>query len=35
VLADCLGLPTAMIRDERSGAIYITEQVNGRVVRVR
>jgi hypothetical protein len=35
VLANCLGLPTAMVRDERSGSIYITEQVNGRVVVVR
>ncbi len=35
VLANCLGRPTSMVRDERSGAFYITELVNGRVVVVR
>jgi hypothetical protein len=35
VLANCLGLPSSMVRDERSGAIYITELVDGRVVVVR
>jgi hypothetical protein len=34
VLASCLGRPTSMIRDERSGAFYITELVNGRVVKI-
>jgi hypothetical protein len=34
VLANCLGRPTSMVRDERTGAIYITELVNGRVVVV-
>jgi hypothetical protein len=34
VLANCLGRPTSMVRDERSGAFYITELVNGRVVKV-
>jgi len=34
VLADCLGRPTSMVRDERSGTIYVTELVNGRVVTV-
>jgi hypothetical protein len=34
VLARCLGRPTSMVRDERSGAFYITELVNGRVVKV-
>ena len=34
VLADCLGRPTSMVRDERSGVFYITELVNGRVVKI-
>jgi hypothetical protein len=34
VLADCLNRPTAMVRDDRSGRIYISE-LNGRVVVVR
>jgi hypothetical protein len=34
VVANCLGRPTSMVRDERSGAFYITELVNGRVVKV-
>ena len=34
VLANCLARPTSMVRDERSGAIYITE-LNGRVAVVR
>jgi hypothetical protein len=34
VLASCLGLPTSMVRDERDGAFYITELMNGRVVRL-
>lgn len=33
-LANCLGRPTSMIRDERDGVFYITELVNGRVVIV-
>jgi hypothetical protein len=35
VLANCLGRPTSMVRDEATGAIYVTELVNGRVVVVR
>ena len=34
VVANCLGRPTSMVRDQRSGAFYITELVNGRVVKV-
>jgi uncharacterized protein (DUF39 family) len=34
VVANCLVRPTSMVRDERSGAFYITELVNGRVVQV-
>ena len=34
VVANCLGRPTSMVRDERSGAFYITELVSGRVVKV-
>ena len=34
VVANCLVRPTSMVRDERSGAFYITELVNGRVVKV-
>jgi hypothetical protein len=34
VLANCLGRPTSMVRDERGGAFHITEIVNGRVVRI-
>ncbi len=34
VLANCLGRPTSMVRDHHSGAFYITELVNGRVVRI-
>jgi hypothetical protein len=34
MLANCLARPTSMVRDERSGAFYITELVNGRVVKV-
>jgi hypothetical protein len=34
VLANCLGRPTSMARDERTGAFYITEIVNGRVVKI-
>ena len=34
VLANCLGRPTSMVRDEHSGAFYITELVNGRLVKV-
>jgi hypothetical protein len=29
-----VGRPDPMVRDERSGAFYITELVNGRVVKV-
>ena len=35
VLANCLGRPTSMVRDEHSGVFYITELVGGRVVMVR
>ena len=35
VLANCLNRPTSMVRDDRSGAIYLTELVNGRVVVVQ
>jgi hypothetical protein len=35
VLANCLGRPTSMVRDERSGVFYITELVNGRVVKTQ
>ncbi len=34
VLANCLGRPTSMVRDEHSSVFYITELVNGRVVKV-
>jgi len=35
VLADCLLRSTSMTRDDKSGAVYITEIVNGRVVVVQ
>ena len=34
VVASCLGRPTSMVRDHRNAAFYITELVNGRVVKV-
>lgn len=34
-LASCLARPSSMVRDDRSGAFYVTEVVNGRVVVVR
>ena len=34
VLAGCLGRSTSMVRDEHSGAFYITELVHGRIVRI-
>ena len=34
VLANCLGRPTSMVRDDHTGAFYITELVGGRVVMV-
>jgi hypothetical protein len=35
VLANCLGRPTAMVRDEHSGVFYVTELVNGRLLMVQ
>ena len=35
VIANCFSRPTSMVRDDKSGAIYVTELVNGRVVVVR
>lgn len=35
VLASCFNRPTSMVRDDKSGAIYVTELVNGRVVVVQ
>jgi hypothetical protein len=32
VLADCLGRPTAMLRDAKTGTLYITELLTGRIV---
>lgn len=34
VLADCLERPTSMVRDDHTGAFYITELIGGRVVMV-
>jgi hypothetical protein len=35
LVADCLGRPTSIVRDSRTGTLYITEIVGGRVVRIR
>ena len=35
VLADCLNRPTSMARDARTGAVYITELLTGRLVVVQ
>jgi hypothetical protein len=35
VIAGCLNRPTSMARDARTGAVYITELLTGRVVVVR
>jgi hypothetical protein len=35
VVADCLNRPTSMARDARTGAVYITELLTGRVVVVQ
>ena len=32
VLANCLGRPTAMLRDAKTGTLYITELLTGRIV---
>jgi hypothetical protein len=32
VLADCLARPTAMLRDAKTGTLYITELLTGRIV---
>ena len=32
VLANCLARPTAMLRDARSGTLYVTELLTGRIV---
>jgi hypothetical protein len=34
VIANCLITPTSMVRDEKTGSIYITEIFTGRVVRL-
>jgi hypothetical protein len=34
-LASCLARPSSMVRDEQSGAFYVTEVVTGRLVVVR
>ena len=31
VLADCLARPTAMLRDAKTGTLYITELLTGRI----
>ncbi len=33
--SDCLNRPTSMVRDRRSGRVYITENVDGRIVVIR
>lgn len=33
-LANCLGRPTSMTRDEKTGTVYVTELVNGRLVAI-
>jgi len=32
VLADCLARPTSMLRDAKSGRLYVTELLSGRIV---
>ena len=32
VLADCLARPTAMLRDAKTGTLYVTELLTGRIV---
>jgi hypothetical protein len=32
VLADCLARPTAMLRDEKTGTLYVTELLSGLIV---
>ena len=32
VLADCLARPTSMLRDAKSGRLYVTELLTGRIV---
>jgi hypothetical protein len=34
-LASCLSRPSSMVRDEKSGAFYVTEVITGRLVVVR
>lgn len=34
VVADCLSRPTSMTLDEKTGAVYVTELVTGRIVRI-
>ena len=34
VIADCLNRPTSMTLDEKTGTVYVTELVGGRVVSV-
>jgi hypothetical protein len=33
-IANCLGRPTSMVLDERTGAVYVAELVGGRVVAI-
>jgi hypothetical protein len=35
VLAACLNRPTSMARDARTGAVYITELITGRLLVVQ
>jgi hypothetical protein len=35
IVADCLSRPTSIVRDGRTGTLYITEIVDGRVVTIR
>jgi hypothetical protein len=32
ITSSCLNRPTSMTQDKKSGALYVTEIVNGRVV---
>jgi len=32
MLANCLARPTAMLRDEKTGTLYVTELLSGRIV---
>ena len=34
VVADCLNFPTSMVLDEKSGTLYVTELVPGRIVAI-